>query len=130
MKTVALSQNIPGTPSKNWLAYRPNVPLEHAIRIHLNKFYLSPALNAASVILKNAAGKLTAKYFTDAFNVLLKQNLLGADIDMEFFMLTIRVYSSSILSLAAKSSAALNFKVLTNSKYNLPLLGRTLSFIN
>ncbi|MDF2432666.1 MAG: hypothetical protein JWP44_2297 [Mucilaginibacter sp.] len=130
MKTAAQLHNTFGTPSKSGIAYRPNVPLEQAIRTHLSKFYLSPALNAADSILKNATGKLTAKYFMDAFNVLLKQNLLGADIDMEFFMLTVRVYGSSVLNLAAKGSAALNFKVLAGSKNNLPMLGRTLSFIN
>jgi hypothetical protein len=84
----------------------------------------------AGVFLQKAAGIFTTNYLTDAANELLKQNLLGTDINMEFLTLSIRVYGSLFLQSLVKSSAALSFKSPAEKEINSSSLAAAYSFIS
>jgi len=83
-----------------------------------------------NVFLKKAAGIFTTNYLMDAANELLKQNLLGTDINMEFLTLSIRVYGALFLQSFAKSSTAIQFKRPVEKEINSFSHGTTYSFIS
>lgn len=130
MKTTALTRNTIGTYSKGLLSYRLNNQKQYLTRIGLLKLYAAPAANAASVVFKKAIGKISAKYFMDAANELLKQNLLGTDINMEFLTLSIRAYTSLIFWLIAKNAATFNFQPASERRGNFSSTNATYSFTN
>lgn len=66
----------------------------------------------------------------DAANELLKQNLLGTDINMEFLTLSIRVYTSLLFRLIAKNGAAFDFKPASERRGNFSSTNATYSFTN
>lgn len=90
MKSLDLHQNALTSFPAKLVALRHKLALRNPVQLHLPKVNLQ--LNAVS---RNAI----KTYIVDALNEGLKQNLLGADINMEFLVLSIRSYAKALISI-------------------------------
>ncbi|NCD71505.1 hypothetical protein [Mucilaginibacter agri] len=103
MKSLDLHQNAFSSFPAKLVALRHKLALRNPVQLHLPKVNLQ--LNAVS-------GNAIKTYVVDALNEGLKQNLLGADINMEFLVLSIRSYAQALVSLTRVNTA----KPLSNAQ--------------
>ncbi len=93
MKTLDLHHNALNDFPARLQALRHKLAVRNGVQLHLPKVNFQ--FNAES-------GKQIKIYLMDAIKEGLKQNLLGAEIDMEFLVLSIRTYGEVLLNMANK----------------------------
>ena len=91
MKTLDLHHNALHYFPARFQALRHKLAEKAAVQLHLPKVNFQ--FNTQST-------KQLKTYLMDAIKEGLKQNLLGAEIDMEFVVLSIRTYGSVLLNMA------------------------------
>jgi hypothetical protein len=103
MKTVNLAQNI--SLNLPTVAEHHSFPEQgNQVRLHpaTQSFYMEP--KAAEITRNKATVKSVTSYLFDALVEGVKQNFLGSDINMEFLVLSIRVYLIVLIGLTVSYS--------------------------
>lgn len=91
MKTLDLQHNPLHDISAKVQALRHKLAEKASVQLHLPKVNFHFNIQSTQQI---------KTYLMDAIKEGLKQNLLGAEIDMEFVVLSIRTYGSALLNIA------------------------------
>jgi hypothetical protein len=121
MKTIALPYTFFHLPINNLTAgHQANDYRKDLIR----------TTQGTNAFLKKATRVFTTNYLMDAANELLKQNLLGTDINMEFLTLSIRVYGALFLQSFAKNASVFYAKASAYRGINSAGHGASYSLFN